>query len=66
MSSLWLCGIFILVINRRWSEMEIKIYCILHLKAIEFFSWHKFSTFCSFVVAFLARNLHSGYLGLPN
>jgi len=32
MGSLWLCGIFILVINRRWSEVEIKIYCILHLK----------------------------------
>jgi hypothetical protein len=28
------------------------------------FSGHKFSTFSSLVVAFLARNLESGYLGL--
>jgi hypothetical protein len=36
--------------------MEIKIYCILHLKAIEFFSCHKFRVLSSFFVAFLARN----------
>jgi len=34
---------FILVMNRCWSEMEIKIFYSLYLMAIEFFSFHWFS-----------------------
>jgi len=62
LSSLWLCGIFILVINRRWSEMEIKIYCILHLKAIEFFLGTSLAFFVLLLLLFLKRNLDAGYL----
>ena len=45
-----------MVINRGWSEMETKIYYTLHLKVIEFFLHTSFSSFRSFVVAFLTRN----------
>jgi hypothetical protein len=53
MNSLWLCGIFILVINRRWSETEIKIYCILDLKAIEFFLGTSSALFVVLLLLFL-------------
>ena len=43
--------------------MEIKIYCILQLKAVEF-PCHKFSASSSFVVVYIACNLDSKYLGL--
>jgi len=37
-----------LVISGFWLEMEIKIYNILHLMAIEFFSFHYFSLASNF------------------
>jgi len=43
--------------------MVIKIYRILHVKAVEF-PCHKFCSSSHFVVHFLVRNLDFGYLGL--
>jgi hypothetical protein len=43
--------------------MEIELYCILHLKGVEF-PCHKFSTFSSFAVVHIACNLDYRYLGI--
>jgi hypothetical protein len=46
--------------------MESKIYCTYFTLRglLSFFSFHKFTIFSSFVIAFLALNLDVGYLGL--
>ena len=54
---------FVLIINLHLSEMEIKMYRILHVKAFEFLC-QKFSHSSLCVVVFLALNLDSGYLDL--
>ena len=52
--------------NRRWSESgnSNTLYFTLQSLLLSFFTCHKFRIFSSFVVAFLARNLDFGYLGL--